>query len=407
MDQSNVEPCPSTSNVSCDVNTCQNFDGSLMNAVFTSISSLYDSGSFTDSQIQLVIDSHKQLLGGGFLDILKEKTLGLLRNATVPDNDLKDLARQFIPFIPFRHVLKGFLELGGVWEDTMAYLGYLESAVSPDGPIENLVQGDLWMNVIKPKFAGKCALPLNLSFDDYECNKELGTHCGVHKMGVRTVESYEEDLIVSNSSLTGRKERCVFNELESYHVSVNTHLDLMHDLDEGVWDYLMYKIVYHLYKKQRFSLDVVNEHIQCFYYGPNEYKNKLPYISYDDLNKYKRLKFNASEMRCFVRYFGLMFGHLVKDEDGEVWNLHLMARCILDIVYAPAVYRTDMPVLRQLIKDLLSGYVTLFKVHLQPKFHFPTHYPDLLPSIGCLEAVSCYRMEHKHKEGKDVANRSK
>ena len=44
----------------------------------------------------------------------------------------------------------------------------LESSYTESGPIENVIQGDLWREVIKPKFAGKTVLPLGFNFDDYE-----------------------------------------------------------------------------------------------------------------------------------------------------------------------------------------------------------------------------------------------
>ncbi|KAJ1530190.1 hypothetical protein ONE63_005117 [Megalurothrips usitatus] len=71
---------------------------------------------------------------------------------------------------------------------------------------------------------------------------------------------------------------------------------------------------------------------------PNEMRNKPPLISHDDLTKHKRIRLNANEFRCFLRYFGLMFGHLVKDEDKDVWNLYLIARQIQVIVTAPKVF---------------------------------------------------------------------
>jgi len=43
----------------------------------------------------------------------------------------------------------------------------------------NIIQGKLWKETIAPKFLDK--LVLILCFDDYETNKELGSHTGVHK----------------------------------------------------------------------------------------------------------------------------------------------------------------------------------------------------------------------------------
>lgn len=51
----------------------------------------------------------------------------------------------------------------------------------------------------------------------------------------RNVENYNMDLKTDNSTDTGIKTECIFNELKSFHVVENIHLDIMHDLDKGVW----------------------------------------------------------------------------------------------------------------------------------------------------------------------------
>jgi len=91
-------------------------------------------------------------------------------------------------FVPFRHVLKGFLELLSVLTDVLEYVEKLEKSFHETGYMENIIQGELWRNKIKPRFPGKQMLPLRFSFDDYETNKELGAHTGVHKLGAGYVK---------------------------------------------------------------------------------------------------------------------------------------------------------------------------------------------------------------------------
>ena len=396
----------------------------------------------------------------------------------------------------------------------------LESSYTESGPIENVIQGDLWREVIKPKFAGKTVLPLGFNFDDYETAWELGTHTGVYKLGagylqilslpptfrsaleniflvllihsgdrvlgnqkvfrkvieefkflekvgipvktsegvtqvyfalelvfgdnlgangilgfvesfranfyctichveysaartltraiaakMRNIENYESDLSKNDESKTGVKERCVFNEVESFHCARNFHLDLMHDQDEGTVKYVMYGIIKYLFDKKRFDIDQLNELIQGFYYGAEE-KNRLPSITYDDLCKSKRLRISASEARCLVRYFGLMAGHLVKEEDREVWDLYLKARSVMDFVTAPVVFAEDLSRLRDLIEEHHTLFQRIFETHLRPKFHLMLHEPDVMKLLGPLEFLSCYRTESKHTEGKEIARRS-
>lgn len=46
------------------------------------------------------------------------------------------------------------------------------------------------------------------------------------------------------------------------------------------------------------------------------------------------LKMSASEMLCFTRCFGEMVGDLVPEGD-DVWQLYLLLREILEILFAP------------------------------------------------------------------------
>jgi len=86
----------------------------------------------------------------------------------------------------------------------------------------------------------------------------------------RNVTNYNADLIIASSTDTGIKSECIFNELKSFHVVKNIHLDIMHDLDEGVWKQTMICVINILIERKRFDIDTLNNLIQGFYYGPFE-----------------------------------------------------------------------------------------------------------------------------------------
>lgn len=54
---------------------------------------------------------------------------------------------------------------------------------------------------------------------------------------LRTIESYERDVLINDISVTGIKEKCVFHSLNDFHVTTNFAVDIMHDLLEGVCNY--------------------------------------------------------------------------------------------------------------------------------------------------------------------------
>jgi hypothetical protein len=59
----------------------------------------------------------------------------------------------------------------------------------------------------------------------------------------RNPENYEQDIIKNNETLTGIKERSIFNNLKNFHVTLNSALDSMSDLAEGICHYDMCYII--------------------------------------------------------------------------------------------------------------------------------------------------------------------
>lgn len=102
--------------------------------------------------------------------------------------------------------------------------------------------------------------------------------------------------------MTGIKEPCIFNEINSYHVTSNYTVDVMHDVLEGICHYDFLLILNHYEKNvESFSLDILNFRLLMFDFGPVDASNRPPQISRDNLKKNK-LKMTASEMLCFTRF---------------------------------------------------------------------------------------------------------
>lgn len=109
-------------------------------------------------------------------------------------------------------------------------------------------------------------------------------------------------------------------------------------------------IINTLIQRKRFDIDTLNNLIQGFYYGSSEQHNKPPLITKDH-NQRIRLAFSANEMRCFTRYFVMMVGHLISDNDADNWKLYQTVRQIIDIVTAPFISITILPLLKDLLKQ--------------------------------------------------------
>ena len=163
---------------------------------------------------------------------------------------------------------------------------------------------------------------------------------------LRNSQNYNEDIEKSNTLESGIKEPCVFNEVNDFHVAENFSVDMMHDVLEGVSVYVLESILFiFIFVKKYFNLNYLNCRIQNFNYGPTEIANKPPVISFNRATNKLHLKMSASEILCLVRYWGLMIGDLIPDDD-EYWQLYKYLRQIIDIVTSPRIIRSDAKILK-------------------------------------------------------------
>jgi len=104
----------------------------------------------------------------------------------------------------------------------------------------------------------------------------------------------------------------------------------------------------------------------------------------------------ASEMLCFVRYFGLIVGELIPLET-EIWKLYLHLREIIDICCARVLQPECATLLDNLIPEHNRLYLNFSNSLLKPKFHILTHYGRLLLQNCPISLTSSLRFEAKHK----------
>lgn len=91
----------------------------------------------------------------------------------------------------------------------------------------------------------------------------------------RTIENYN---IHSNERSHGVKERCIWNNLENFHVTSNVYCDLMHDFLEGILRYDMAFLINALIKKRYFDLNRLNSRIKFFKFSKADVGNQMPFI---------------------------------------------------------------------------------------------------------------------------------
>lgn len=219
---------------------------------------------------------------------------------------------------------------------------------------------------------------------------------------LRSKEKYETEAKSLNCSEAGVKEICVFNALNSFHVIDNSSVDVMHDVFEGVANYVMAQILLKLIlEDDLFSIHFLNNALNTIDFG-FESSNVPLDISLDYVKTNKRLKMSASETLFLTRYFGLMVGDMVPKEN-KTWPLYTKLRQIIDIVTSTNITNSHLLQLEILIEEHHALYIKLFGT-LKAKFNFLLHYVRLMKQNGPLINISSMRYESKHTEIKAILN---
>lgn len=142
---------------------------------------------------------------------------------------------------------------------------------------------------------------------------------------------------------------------------------------------------------------MLNHRVRFFDIG----SNSIPLISKDALKKGVFIC-SASEMKVVLENLGFVIGDLVP-ENNAVWELYVTLREIHCLLVRNYVTETSAERLRSLVAIHHRLYQELMKESLKPNFHILTHYPTVILNVGPIYAVSCMRLEGKHKKFKENA----
>jgi len=112
---------------------------------------------------------------------------------------------------------------------------------------------------------------------------------------------------------------------------------------------------------------------------------------------------SASEVLCFSRHLGVIFGDLVPI-NSEFWQLHVLLRQIIQIVTLKSIQPGHDLLLKTLITEHHELYLKLFPTNLKPKYHHLLHYPLVMSKVGLVSYLWSMRYESKHRESKLTAH---
>lgn len=96
---------------------------------------------------------------------------------------------------------------------------------------------------------------------------------------LRTELNYSNNIETKDMRQSGIKRNSIWNKIENFHVTSNAAVDIMHDLDEGVYKYGMAHILYYyVITRKEIPLSCLNERMKVFDYASNDISNKPPPI---------------------------------------------------------------------------------------------------------------------------------
>lgn len=225
---------------------------------------------------------------------------------------------------------------------------------------------------------------------------------------MRTMENYRLHLEIIDDSTKvdykqtkGIKRYCILNNLNYFNIFDNPSVDIMHDLNEGVFLFLMKHLFKYLIAAKVTTEEKLVRAVQYYDYG---YLNKSNVPSALNLEK-GNLNQNASQSKCLL--LNLPFTFIAEKKNRKLEDVWICVTSLLkisQIVYSTRVEEADIVSLEDAIKIHLSSMQTTFGIDLTAKHHFLTHYPNVFRKMGPLKPMSSMRFESKHQVCKGFAN---
>ena len=170
--------------------------------------------------------------------------------------------------------------------------------------------------------------------------------------------------------------------------------DTLHDILEGIAPLEIKHLMNHCISLKYFNLKQYNSRLLNFNFGYTENDKPVVILS-NALSNTGSLRSTASQMLVLLRNLPFLIGISIPEGDRH-WECFLLLRKIVDVVMSPKVSKGLCATLKILIEEHHSLYLSLYGAQsCIPKFHFITHYPDQILSVGPMVTSWTMRQEAK------------
>lgn len=190
----------------------------------------------------------------------------------------------------------------------------------------------------------------------------------------------------------GIKKYCLFNELTSYHTFINTSVDVMHDVFEGV-ELMFLKLFFdYCVSNTTLTRDDIVALVRDFKYGIISNRNKPSPIIFSKSN----LNQSASQINCITLHLPFIFFEY-RDQLKRAWPVMTdLLRCV-QIVRSTEIDQPNVVRLKKKTTSHYDGVKEIFIVKLKPKQHMFIHYASIIEMQGPPIQFWMMREENKHQ----------
>jgi len=214
-------------------------------------------------------------------------------------------------------------------------------------------------------------------------------------------EQYAADLAAGKVSKSdcGINEPCTsFDGLKYYHLARNDSSDVMHDLLEGVIPLEVKLLLNHIvYKLCALSLAELNRRIRSFDYGSSRSSKPSSITEVRLKSLDSSLGQRSAQMQTSFLHLPFIIADVLHLLPHQNWHLYLLLRQIVDIVFAPSIWTSELHFLQSLIVEHHSLFLLVYPDRrFIYKHHRMIHYPTLIRRSGPLLRMMVMRFEAKH-----------
>ncbi|XP_040071113.1 uncharacterized protein LOC120843732 [Ixodes scapularis] len=210
----------------------------------------------------------------------------------------------------------------------------------------------------------------------------------------------------SHDALYGITALSPLASLERFDVTLQLPPNAMHDILEGGIAFVLKTVLMGLVGSGAIKKEDLCR-VAEYPYGVHDRKSKPVALTKKVITPSGQLRGTASQKWCLYRLFPHIFGDLIQEND-EHWEIYLLYRQIIDIVFANKIPRDCIFYLAVLISDFLTLFVEQYpEKHMKPKLHYLLHYPEYISQFGPPQRYWAIRLEAKHPYLKAVASKVK